>query len=124
MNLIVKRIATGVALSMVVMLGTVAVVPDAAAHGVTKSRYVDYQRYGYRRSMPVFPRWLRAKRDFQQWYLYSNYRFMRRMSWERLYDLYLMDSHRSRRAWWRSHRYDRDWRGNSGRRDRGHRHRG
>ena len=73
-------------------------------------RHVDYNYYPYRQSTYIFPRWLRAKQDFQRWYYYSHYRYMRRLSWQRLYDLYLYDKRYTRRAWRNDHRhYDRDW---------------
>ena len=107
MNQIVKRFAKGVAGSLIILVGiSLTTAPEASAHGIDKPRYVDHHSYGYRRAHPVLPRWLRAKRDFQHWYFHSHYRFMRRLSWQRLYDLYLYDTRRSRRAWRRRHDHD------------------
>jgi hypothetical protein len=99
MKQILKRITTGMAWSLIVLAGTsIAAAPEASAHGNDKVRYVDYDRYVHKRSAREFPRWLRGKRNFQRWYVRSHYRNMRRLNWERLYDLYLYDTRRARRA--------------------------
>ena len=122
MNQIMKRFATGMAWSLVVLGAiTFTAVPEASAHGVTKIRYVDYDYYVYKRSTQMFPRWLRAKRDFHRWYFRSHYRNMRRLSWQRLYDLYQYDTRRSRRSWRHKEMHDRYDRDHNGRH---HRHRG
>ena len=98
-----NRLATGIAWSLVTLAGiSLFAAPEASAHDVTRVRYVDYDYYPYRQSTHIFPRWLRAKQDFQRWYSFSHYRYMRRLSWQRLYDLYLYDKRYSRHAW----RYD------------------
>ena len=62
-------------------------VPEASAHKIEYRPYVVHDHYAYAGSRS-FPRWLRKNRDFQRWYLYSNYRLNRHMSWHRLYDIY------------------------------------
>ena len=42
-----KRIATGMAWSLIILTGTdLVAAPEASAHGVTKSRHVDYSYRG------------------------------------------------------------------------------
>ena len=106
MNQIMKRITQGLALSLIVLAGSsIVAVPEAAAHGFKESRHVGYHDYGYRRRLHAMPRWLRADRDFRHWYFHLPRRFVRRMSWSRLYDLYLFETRRVHRSWYR--RYDR-----------------
>ena len=109
-----KRFATGTAWSLIILAGsTFAAVPEASAHGVTTVRYVDYHNHHhrYRQSTRIFPRWLRAKHDFQRWYFRGNYRRhnsnTRYPGWSRLYDLYLHDTRHLRRAWRHSDEHDR-----------------
>ena len=67
MKQILKRFTTGMAWSLIVLAGTtIAAAPEASAHGNDKVRYVDYDRYVYKRSAREFPRWLRGKRNFQR----------------------------------------------------------
>ena len=119
MNQIVKRLAKGIAWSVIVLTGSgIAATPDASAHGVRDSRFVVNINYTHRRAIRQFPRWLRRDYDFQHWYFHKQYRLPRRASWSRLYGIYLNDTRRHRRAWHR--RFDRgyDWRDQPRRRDR------
>jgi len=79
-----KRTAWSLIFGMGLMLANV---PEASAHKVEYRPYIVYDHYAYAGSRH-FPRWLRKDRDFQRWYLYSNYRMNRHMSWHRLYDIY------------------------------------
>jgi len=83
-NNCMKRTAWSLILGMGLMLANV---PEASAHKIEYRPYVVYDHYTYARSRH-FPRWLRKDRDFQRWYLYSNYRTNRHMSWHRLFDIY------------------------------------
>lgn len=106
MNQIMKRITQGLALSLIVLAGSsIVAVPEAAAHGFKESRFAGYHDYGYRRPLRAMPRWLRRNRDFRHWYFHLPHRLQRRMSWGRLYDLYLFDTRRPHRSWYR--RYER-----------------
>ena len=73
----------------------VALTQPAAAHKVDFRTPVTYHYYYQHGNPYVFPRWLRKDRDFQRWYRRSDYRYIRRASWRRLYDMYLYEkSHR------------------------------
>lgn len=56
----------------------------------------------YRRE---FPRWLRHDRDFRRWYHYNRFHHVRRISWNRLYDVYRHDrahhAYKKRKHWQR-----------------------
>lgn len=104
MKHLTNRSASGLAWSMIILAGTVFVAPtSASAHEVKYAYGVNHGYYVHDRSARHFPRWLRARRDFQHWYHRSHYRYMRRLSWERLYDLYLYEK---RRAGHHSRHYD------------------
>lgn len=77
--------------------------PDASAHGTEYRPYIVNDHYVVGR-IRHFPTWLRRDRDFQHWYLHSRYRFTRRMSWHRIYDLYIFER--------RYHRHKRKYYGN------------
>ena len=53
MKQIVKRLATGMAWSLIVLAGAIVIAPqEASAHGVSDIRYVDYgYRHAPRRSI-------------------------------------------------------------------------
>jgi len=71
---------------------------DASAHEIQYRPHIVHDHYEYGRTR-LLPRWLKRNREFQHWYLHSRYRFMRRMTWHRVYDLYLFE-----RRYRRSHR--------------------
>lgn len=124
MNQIVKRFAKGVAWSVIVLAGSgIAATPDASAHGVRDSRFVVSFEHRNRRAVRQMPRWLRRNYDFRHWYVHQQYRLPRRASWSRLYEMYLYDTRRFRRAWHRRIDRGHDWRDRPRRRDRGHNYR-
>ena len=125
MNQIVKRLAKGIAWSVIVLAGSgIAATPDASAHGVRDSRFVISVNHGHRRAIRQFPRWLRRDYDFQHWYFHRQYWLPRRATWSRLYGMYLNDTRRHRRGWYRRYDYGYnrrdgyDWRDEPRRRDR------
>lgn len=88
--------------------------PAAEAHGGAhghKSKSHHYSRsydrdyyYSDRRHRSVrhyrtgkLPRWLKRERGFRNWYKHSRYRYNRRLSWQRLFDIYLWEYDRRRR---------------------------
>jgi len=77
--------------------------PDASAHNTEYRPYIVHDDYVYGRTKTV-PGWLKRNRDFRRWYLHSRYRFTRRMSWYRIYDLYTFER--------RYHRHNRKYYGN------------
>ena len=69
--------------------------PDASAHNTGHRQYIVHDNYVYGRTRSV-PGWLKRNREFQHWYLHSRNRFMRRMTWRRIYDLYLFEQRHRR----------------------------
>ncbi len=124
MNELTNRFAGGLARSLIFLAGSVLLAPSSAsAHEVTYVYSVNHGYDAHNRSVWHFPRWLRARQDFQHWYFRSHYRYMRRISWQRLYDLYLYEKRRARHH---SRHYDhhdyRNHRNHDGHRDgNGHR---
>lgn len=67
-------------------------VADATAHTSDYRPYVVQRHYVV--SQPRnFPRWLRADRKFQRWYLGNRYRLRSDLSWQRTYDIYYYEKH-------------------------------
>ncbi len=60
---------------------------DASAHEIAFRPYVVHRQYAAGQTR-LFPGWLRRNREFQRWYLNTRYLSMRRLSWQRLYDIY------------------------------------
>ena len=99
MNIAMNDLMKRVTLPIMIGLGFLVVnAPAAEAHKidnrsrVTQGFYFDYDR-GY-----AVPRWVRKDREFRQWFLHSRYRYARRQNWHGLYDLYLYDRKKYRRA--------------------------
>lgn len=87
MTKIMKRSTALTGCALLLWLGGVA---DASAHGVEiRPAYVQVH-YVHGRDV-TFPGWLMRNRKFQRWYWNSQYRFRRHTSWERVYNLYLVD---------------------------------
>ncbi|MBT8080728.1 MAG: hypothetical protein KJO31_19255 [Gammaproteobacteria bacterium] len=119
MNQIVKRFAKGVAWSVIVLAGSgIAATPDASAHGVRDSRFVINVEHRNRHAVRHMPRWLRRNYNFRRWYVHQQHRLPRRASWGRLYEMYLYDTRRFRRAWHRRFDHGHDWRDQPRRGDR------
>ena len=95
---------------------------DASAHEIEYRPPIVHDHYGYARTMS-FPGWLRRNRDFQHWYMRSRYRFMRRMTWNDVYERYRFeqryrwnnrryhtnvyhdDGYRTHKKWWKRRKY-------------------
>lgn len=96
-----QRIALVMVLSSGLLL---SIVPPAAAHKVefrpviSKHHYYQQTRHG--RSF-IFPRWLKKDRDFQRWFLRSDYRHLhghiRGANWRQLYGRYRHETQHLRR---------------------------
>lgn len=97
-SLIMKRTICSLIFGACLFLATA---PDASAHNTGYRPYIVQNHYSYG-STRSFPVWLTRNRDFQHWYLHNRYRFMRRMTWHRIYDLYLFERryHRNHRKYY------------------------
>ncbi len=84
MSQIMKRTFCSLSFGICLFLLSAA---DASAHEVEYRPHIAYDHYVYGRTRS-FPRWLRRNREFQHWYMHSRYRYMRRMTWHRIYDRY------------------------------------
>lgn len=72
-------------------------IPEASAERSHYRPHFEQQRYAYRH-VRAYPRWLRRNYGFRHWYERAGYRYGRRMSWNRLYDLYCYDLRDRRRG--------------------------
>lgn len=98
---------TKASLTILVGVGLIAMAAPAAAHDVIRDdvRRIHHDHYGVRYDVHYdyrrgeMPRWLKRHRGFRHWYRHSRYERNRRMSWNRLWDIY---------TWERRHgaRYD------------------
>jgi hypothetical protein len=76
-----------------------AMAEPASAHKIEFRPPVSHHYY-YQHGRPfVFPPWLRKDREFQHWYVHSDYRYVRGADWRLLYDLYLYDTRRLKRGY-------------------------
>ena len=66
--------------------------PEAAAHKEVRSVYraPAYYHVEHRRAKHM-PYWLKRNKSFRRWYKRTHLRKYRRLSWHRLYDMYLRD---------------------------------
>ena len=85
MNRIIKRTMCTLLLGGSLVL---AQAPIASAHETVYAPHAVSDRYYAAHRVPVYPRWLRRDGAFQHWYVRSRYRYMRNMTWRRLYDRY------------------------------------
>lgn len=101
MNIADRHVTQRVALALVLSVGLMlSAMQPAAAHKVEFRPVVSsnhhYQRTRHGRSF-VFPRWLRKDRDFQRWFLRSEYRYLnghvRSADWHQLYRQYRYETH-------------------------------
>lgn len=101
MNIAGRHLTHRVALALVLSAGLMlSMMEPAAAHKVEFRPVVSsnfyYQRMRHGQSF-VFPRWLRKDRDFQRWFLRSEYRFLngriRGANWHHLYQQYRYETH-------------------------------
>jgi hypothetical protein len=96
MSLIMKRTILALVFGVALVLFTAA---DATAHEIEYRPYYVQHHYAYARTRFV-PAWLKRNREFHRWYVHSQYRFRRHISWHRLHDIYLLE----RRHRWRNRR--------------------
>lgn len=79
---------------------TLPLAPGAFAHDLGPRTVVVDRGYTVvyqpRAHYGVPPRWLRTHAPFQRWYHGSRYRYMHRLSWAQLYDLYRIEVRHSR----------------------------
>jgi hypothetical protein len=99
MNVITKRTSFRPALLLLCVASlVVAMVRPATAHEVEFRPRVSHHFYYQHGRAFRFPHWLRDERDFQRWFLHSDYRYIRGANWAALYDLYLFEKRHRRRA--------------------------
>jgi hypothetical protein len=68
----------------------------ASAHDIEVRPQVSHHYY-YGHTRPIaYPRWMQKDRDFQRWYLRSDYRYIRGANWASIYDLYLLEKRHRR----------------------------
>lgn len=87
-----------------------AYVPTASAHDVFRRTVVVYDGSAVAKYRGVAPLWLHRHRPFQRWYLASRYRYVHRLTWPQLYDLYRVEVRHTRpvrQVYWRGHDYHR-----------------
>lgn len=89
-------------ISIIVLLAalTLPLAPAAFAHDFGPRRVIvdgGYTVVYHPRSHPgAPPHWLRTHAPFQHWYHASRYRYVHRLSWPQLYDLYRIEVRHSR----------------------------
>ena len=78
------------ALFLILAIGlTAGFAQRADAHDVDHRVYKWYPQYSQVREYKrEFPHWLRKDRDFKRWYHHNQFNRVRRVSWNRLYDMY------------------------------------
>jgi len=94
--------------------------PEAAAHKQVRNVHAvhapaAYYRVEHRRARHM-PYWLKRDKAFRRWYKRTHLRKYRRMTWHRLYDVYLWERFDSRRRGDRFY-FDHDHRGPAQRHD-------
>ena len=87
MSHIMKRTICSLSLGIGLFLVSAA---DTSAHEIQYRPHIAYDHHMYRRTR-LLPRWLKRNREFRHWYSHSQYRFAYRMTWHRVYDLYLVE---------------------------------
>ena len=80
--------------------------PEAAAHKEVRSVYQSpaYYQVEHRRAKHM-PYWLKRNKSFRRWYKRTHLRRYRRMSWHRLYDMYVWDRVHAGDYRWGDHYY-------------------
>ncbi len=82
--------------------------PEAAAHKEIRNVYPPSFHYRVEsRRAKHMPHWLHHKKSFRRWYRNSRLRHNRRLSWNRLFDIYRWERYQAK-VHRRSHRH-RDW---------------
>jgi len=92
--------------------------PEAAAHKEVRTVYQPSAHYRVEhRRVRHMPRWLKRDRAFHRWYKRTHLRKYRRMSWNRLYEMYLWERVYASRHHRGDHHYRNDDYRNYDRRD-------
>ena len=82
---------------MMLLVGlTLPLAPRAFAHDYVPRTVVVSDGYAVVQHRGIAPRWVHTHRPFQQWYHASHYRYVHRLNWAQLYDLYRVEVRHSR----------------------------
>ena len=103
MNVTTKHFMPRLLFSIMLSAGLLtAIARPAAAHKYEVRPIAPHYYYYRHASSAAFPRWLKRNRDFQRWYLRSDYccqrRIIRGAYWDHMYDMYVFEKRHQRRA--------------------------
>jgi hypothetical protein len=86
----------GIALMILLAGLTMPLAPQAFAHDVVPRAVLVGNGYTVVHHRGIAPRWLHTHQPFQHWYHASHYRYVHRLNWAQLYDLYRLEVRHSR----------------------------